>query len=274
MSWRPSWWLDFLKVYWPLNQIGAKATGLPWVGNALTALLRPLFGEKQFNITYLPIHVKIEPVASTVLSQSVIAGLIKQSAYRVIIKRCSCRDSKGCKTYPSTDSCLLLGYDTRHISSKIAKHVSVDEALRHVDAQLALGLTPMTGRVRMDDLFYGVPNRGRMLTVCFCCPCCCTILNSAKYFPEEFRASIVKLQGTRIEVDAEKCKLCGDCVAACFMDAISIQNGAVIHVEELCLGCGHCSTVCPEKATRLSIADPEAAVDEILGRIGQRVSVK
>lgn len=274
MSWRPSWWLDFLKVYWPLNRLGAKATRLPWIGKALTILLRPVFGQKHFNVSYLPIHAKIEPAASAVLTQGVIAELVRRSAYRVIIKRCSCRDSMGCQVYPSTDACLLVGYDTRQISSEIARPVSIQEAWRHVEAQLALGLTPMIGRVRMDDLFYGVPNRGRMLTICFCCPCCCTVLNSAKYFPDEFRASIVKLHGTRIDLDPGKCNVCGTCVTACFVGAISIQDGAIVHADELCLGCGHCVSVCPVKATRLTIENPQAAVDEILGRIGQRVNVK
>jgi electron transport complex protein RnfB len=113
-----------------------------------------------------------------------------------------------------------------------------------------------------------------MLTICFCCHCCCTILNSAKYFPNKFRASIVKLQDVHILVDSQKWRVCGACVEACFMEAISIQAGVVVHAEERCIGCGRCSTVCPEKATLLAITDPEAAVDETLGRIGQRVSVE
>ena len=274
MTWRPSWWLDFLKIYWPVNAIAAKATQLPWAGKGITALVRPLFGKKNFNITYIPIHANIKTSASTILTQGIIADLIKRSSYRVIIKKCSCRDSKGCKSYPSTDSCLLLGYDTRNIRSEIARHVSIEEALQHLDSQIALGLTPMTGRVRMDDLFYGIPNRRKMLTVCFCCPCCCTILNSAKYFPEEFRSSIVKLQGMQISVDSQKCKLCKQCVSACFMEAISIRDGSVFHDEKRCIGCGRCSTVCPEHATLLSIADAQAAVDEILERIAERVSIE
>jgi hypothetical protein len=49
-----------------LNQLGARATSIPWVGNALTVFLRPLFGKKNFNITYLPIHAKIEPAISII----------------------------------------------------------------------------------------------------------------------------------------------------------------------------------------------------------------
>lgn len=273
MSWRPSWWLDVLKLYWPLNYWSARATRHPLVGGLVTRLARPFFSQKNFQITYLPVNVRIPPTASTVLTQNVIAELIRRSAHRVIIKRCSCRDSKGCKNYPIEDSCLLLGEDTRVISPSIAHHVSVEEALQHLDEKIALGLIPMTGRVRLDDLYYGIPNRGKMLTICFCCPCCCTVLSSARYLPSEFSTAMIKLQGMRVLVDEEKCQRCGACVQACFKEAIRLQDGYIRHDEERCIGCGRCSTVCPAGATHLMVEDCDAAVDEILGRIQQRIDI-
>lgn len=273
MSWRPSWWFKALKLYWPLNQLTARATHLPGVGSALIPLLRPLFNKKSFNITYLPVQATIAPAGSTVLAQSVIARLIEASAHRVIIRRCSCRDTKNCQSYPIEDACLLLGADTRLIHPNLARHVSVKEALAHLESRLALGLIPMTGRVRLDDLYYGVPNRGHMLTICFCCPCCCAVLNSARYLPEEFRGTLVKLQGVRLEVDAARCQGCGACAAACFTQAITLQNGRPVHAEDKCLGCGRCVTVCPASATRLSLADSQAAIAELLSRIQERVNV-
>jgi Fe-S-cluster-containing hydrogenase component 2 len=168
---------------------------------------------------------------------------------------------------------MLLGEDTKKISPEIANHISVEEALEHLQTKISLGLIPLTGRVRMDDLYYGVPNRGKMLTVCFCCPCCCTVLESAKYFPERFRSSIIPLKGLQVKVEPSKCNQCLTCVSACFMDAISIEDGAIRHDGSKCIGCGRCSTVCPQAATTLEISDSQAAVDELLGRINERVSV-
>jgi Fe-S-cluster-containing hydrogenase component 2 len=274
MAWRPAWWFGFLKVFWPLPHLGIKATGIPVAGKAFTSLARPLLGKDNFHVTYIPINANIHPATSTVLTQGIIAELIRRSAHRVIVRRCSCRDSKGCQDYPVEDACLLLGFDTINVRSEIARHVSVEEALRHLDRMAALGLTPMAGRVRMDELFYGVPTRKRMMTICFCCPCCCAVLNSAKYFPEEFKSSIVKLQGTRILVDMGKCKHCGICAEACFVEAIALNNGSVLHDHVKCIGCGRCTTACPEGAASLVIDDPEAAVEEVLGRIRQRANIE
>ncbi len=273
MSWRPAWWLKVLKWYWPLNHVMAKATHLPVIGPLITWIVRPFFKSKSFNISYIPVNARIEAPASAILTQNIIIELIRQSSHRMVIKRCSCRDSKGCQNYPIENSCLLLGEDTQKISSEIASHISIEEALEHMQQKLKLGLIPLTGRVRMDDLYYGVPNRGRMLTVCFCCPCCCTVLSSARYFPKEFRSALVPLQGLRVSVDESKCVLCKTCLDSCFMEAIQIENDRIVHDPTRCIGCGRCSTVCPQQATRVEIEDCQAAVDEIMGRIKQRVDV-
>ncbi|MGP8154118.1 MAG: DUF362 domain-containing protein [Smithella sp.] len=274
MSWRPKWWLEVLRIYWPLNHLAARATGIPVIGRIITVITSPLFSDKNFNITYIPVNANIEPAASEVLSRGIIEELIRKSAHRVIIKKCSCRDSKGCKNYPAEDSCLLLGYDTEFVSPCIARHVGVDEAVWHMNSMISKGLVPLTGRVRMDDFFYGVPNRGRMLTICFCCPCCCTILNSARFFPNKFRSGIVKLRGARIVIDANKCKTCGTCIDSCFMKAIFLENGIIKHDHEKCIGCGRCTVVCPEKASVVAMDNAGTAVDEILGRIKHRVNVE
>ena len=274
MSRRPAWWLDVLRIYWPLNHLIARATSLPLIGRILTILTMPLFGKKHFNISYIPVNIRIEPEGSTVLAERIIKELIYRSTHRVIINRCSCRDSKKCKTYPAEDSCLLLGEDTKVVDPKIARHVSIEEAIRHLRQKISAGLIPMTGRVRMDDLYYGVPNRKRMLTVCFCCPCCCTILNSAKYFPEEIRSSLVRMTNMAITVDSSICKNCGTCIEACFTKAISSVGGIIFRNDKICIGCRRCVTVCPEKAAVISIDNIDEAVDELMKRIAERVSVE
>jgi nitroreductase/NAD-dependent dihydropyrimidine dehydrogenase PreA subunit len=54
-------------------------------------------------------------------------------------------------------------------------------------------------------------------------------------------------------VDQEKCNRDGLCVAACPMKIIEIKSaqgipGPAHSAEELCIDCGHCVTICPNKA--------------------------
>jgi UDP-glucose 4-epimerase len=150
----------------------------------------------------------------------------------------------------------------------------VEEALEHVRNKTASGLIPMIGRVRMDDFYYGIPNRGRMLTVCFCCPCCCSVLNTLQYLPEEAKSSLVRLKGVNVKVDAGQCIQCRSCIDACFAGAIILSNGKIRHDEHQCIGCGRCSMVCPQQATSMIVENMDITVDEILGRIKARVNVE
>lgn len=274
MSFRPRWWLGVLRLYWPLNLLSAKMTRWPIVGHFLSFIMIPLFTKNNFNISYIPINANIEPVASSALCREIIEELIRRSSHRVIISRCSCRDAKKCQNFPIEDSCLLLGEDTKVVDSRIAKHASVDEALDHMSTKTASGLIPMIGRVRMDDFYYGIPNRGRMLTICFCCPCCCSILGALQYLPEEAKSSLVRLKNVEVIVDTEKCIQCRHCIDACFAKAITLSGGTIQHDEDKCIGCGRCSMVCLPQATSLVVENVDIAVNEILGRIKERVNIE
>ncbi|MGC9324100.1 MAG: indolepyruvate ferredoxin oxidoreductase subunit alpha [Desulfomonilia bacterium] len=274
MSWRPKWWLTFLATIWPITGASAKATQIPVIGNVFTKMVIPLFSGKNFNVSYLPINEELASPESVTLPLIVLEEIIRRSAHRVILNRCHCRDSEGCTKYPIENACLLLGQGTMEIKPWIATPVSVDEAVDHARYMVGLGLTPMVGRVLMDNLFYGVPNTGKLLTVCFCCHCCCTVMASAKYFPQKAKDAIVRLKGMKIAVDLEKCKDCTtrECVDECIVKAFAVQDGRVIHDPDKCKGCGWCVAICPHKAVTIEVEDIDAAVDEFLGRIGSLVN--
>jgi Fe-S-cluster-containing hydrogenase component 2 len=50
-----------------------------------------------------------------------------------------------------------------------------------------------------------------------------------------------------IKVDAEKCTACGTCAEVCPVDAITVEDLAVIDEEE-CIACGTCEAECPVEA--------------------------
>ncbi|HSV97411.1 MAG TPA: 4Fe-4S binding protein [Spirochaetota bacterium] len=272
MSQRPAWWLPVLAKIWPITWMSAKATTWPVVGGLIARLTLPLFSGRNFNVSYIPINETLTPPGSTPLPVAVVEELIRRSAHRVIINKCTCRDARQCDAHPVGMGCTLLGEGAREIDERIARHVSVDEAIDHLHATLRDGLIPMTGRVKIDNFIWGVRDRGKLLTICHCCRCCCTILNSGKYFPATASASLVPLKGVGISVDRSLCTRCGTCVTECFMGAISMSGGFPAHDTALCKACGRCDAVCPSGATRISINDVNAAIDEIVGRIRERIN--
>lgn len=53
----------------------------------------------------------------------------------------------------------------------------------------------------------------------------------------------------KVEIDAEKCVGCGECVEICPVDVFELQNEKSVPVqEEECLGCESCIEVCEEEA--------------------------
>ncbi len=53
-------------------------------------------------------------------------------------------------------------------------------------------------------------------------------------------------------VDQEKCSGCGECVEACPLDAIEIQENKALVDQETCGDCGACVDVCPTEAITVS----------------------
>ena len=49
-------------------------------------------------------------------------------------------------------------------------------------------------------------------------------------------------------IDAEKCSGCGECVQACPLEAITVQNEKAVVDETTCGDCGACVNVCPTES--------------------------
>jgi len=271
MSRRPEWWLTVLAKIWPVTWKSAMATQWPIVGGLVAKLALPLMSEKNFNVTHIPINIEISGADSTYLPTLVLEELINRSAHRVIIKRCTCRDERKCENHSIEAGCIQLGAGTEEIDPRIAAHVSKHKAIEHMRSCVEDGLVPMIGRVKVDNLIWGVRDRGRLLAVCFCCRCCCTVLNSGKYLPDDVAGRIVRLEGLEIRTDHQACTLCETCVDACFMAALSIGDGRIIRDDDLCKGCGLCVSSCPEKAIYPVIQDVDKAVSELQNRIKERI---
>jgi electron transport complex protein RnfB len=82
--------------------------------------------------------------------------------------------------------------------------------------------------------------------MCNCCKHACVNLYAMKlgkehsYVPNHFYA----------EADPETCNSCGTCVERCPVDAVQVDNVAVV-TTNLCIGCGVCASGCEEKSIRM-----------------------
>lgn len=53
-------------------------------------------------------------------------------------------------------------------------------------------------------------------------------------------------------VNQETCNGCGECVQACPLDAIKIENEKAVVDPDVCGDCGACVDVCPTQSISLS----------------------
>jgi UDP-glucose 4-epimerase len=153
------------------------------------------------------------------------------------------------------------------MDARIARHVSKKEAIEHFHKTVHNGLAPMVGRVKIDNYIWGVRDYGKLVTVCFCCQCCCTILTSLKYFPKNALDSVVTLQGIYIKIIQAFCDGCGICVDECPAEALKAEDLKVVHDLEKCKTCGRCVAVCPTHAVRVEVEDIDKAIETLTERI-------
>ncbi len=59
-------------------------------------------------------------------------------------------------------------------------------------------------------------------------------------------------------IDPDLCTGCGECVAVCPSDALTMVDGTAEVTGELSLGCGHCAAVCPGDAITVGSVHDDA----------------
>ncbi|MEW5736589.1 MAG: 4Fe-4S binding protein [Thermodesulfobacteriota bacterium] len=210
---------------------------------------------KKTNMYWIPVNKTLERDPSVPLPYEVVERLIDESSARTIMNFCGCRASYNCKRFPTEIGCLMMGPDADRIPAHWSRKATKEEAKAHLHKAVEAGLPPFVGKARIDNFIFGVPDNGKLLTVCFCCDCCC-ITDILKHVPREEREQIVHpLDGLEIFVDQDLCMGCGQCAEHCVLDAISLSSGtAEINAE--CRGCGRCVPMCPENAIKIRLDNP------------------
>ncbi len=229
------------------------------------------------DILYLP-KDRVVPIGETVdadhiqgtaVPSALLEHFIREAGFRWRMDFCICRDSSGCRDYPTDLGCLFLGEAARGINPKFGRPVGEAEALEHVARCREAGLVHLVGRNKLDSVWLNVGPSHRLLTICNCCPCCC-LWKVLPTIDTRISRKVNRMPGVRLLV-TDKCVGCGTCTrGVCFVDAITLDGKRAVIDDARCRGCGRCADACPNGSVRLEIDRPdyiEAAIEQIAGLV-------
>ncbi|WJI08769.1 4Fe-4S ferredoxin [Methanobacterium sp. CWC-01] len=233
-------------------------------------LVIPRDGTVQSIVEEVQVNSSIEVPEETLLPSQVLKDMIGRSKYHLIMNHCICRVSNHCDDYPQDLGCLFLGKGVKKISPKLGRLVSKKEALEHVDKCQEAGLVHIIGRNKIDSIWLNTGPKEELLTICHCCPCCC-LWKMASDLPEDLGKSIRPMEGVVLEFKPDLCTGCGNCTqGSCFVNALTMVDGKLEIDREKCRVCGRCAEICSagaisikmgENAIRRSVESVETLVD-------------
>jgi ferredoxin len=255
-----------LMKLWPLSKAAF------WLGKqpVLGRLLQPVFNANKNHAVIIPVNEAILPTSSQVLPYHLLQPLIEGASARFKMDKCMCRENEGCQNYPHEIGCLSLGEAAARINPALGTQLGVKDALSHMEQAMQRGLVPLIAHTTFDAYLLGIPYR-RMLTVCFCCDCCCVVRHGLHKGPPAFWDIVNRLPGLTVEV-GEECVACGMCLKACPVGAIQIEDGLAF-ITEQCKGCGRCVEVCPVEAVRMRVAPEIDVFDHLQRRISEYTNI-
>jgi UDP-glucose 4-epimerase len=246
-------------------------TRIPFIGKFFDR--NTFVGDPTTRAWLIPVHEEITMLDSIYLPLDILKPLIEQSVYRAIPPFCLCREAFNCESFPHDLACLTLGAVAIDAEKFGMKNITIEDAISHVEKAVSVGLAPMIVWERGNQTLFGLEeNKG--LAVCFCCNCCCDYRMGLRLGNKDFRKKVFRPEGVSVVV-SDECVSCGECSKpeVCSISAIT-QGEEKAHINlDLCVGCGACIAVCPEKAISF-VFDPETdIVGKLLAKIGEHTSV-
>jgi len=191
--------------------------------------------------------------------------LVEEGAGPWAARNCVCRQGKDllgerCKQTDSRRVCLMIGPAARSsVASGDAEPMSRQQTLALLDQAEREGMVLQPSNAQ-DPVF-----------ICFCCGCCCGVLQAARQFPKPAEYLHSNYQAA---VDAGQCSECGTCHDRCPMEALGFADGATAVDLDRCIGCGLCVPTCPSEAVRLRARQRETVPPRDLKALYGRIAVE
>ncbi|RPJ50354.1 MAG: 4Fe-4S dicluster domain-containing protein [Chloroflexi bacterium] len=221
----------------------------------------------------IPVGEAIPVGHQQVLPVLVIQRLLEEADGIFAMAACPCRTAFRCQAHPWDLGCLHLGPAARGIPSALGRQLSLAEGLEHLRKAMTDGLIPTILYIPSEAEIFRV-DKTRMLSICFCCECCCDVRLMMRRGPDRYWDLYNhRLPGLTISISSA-CTRCGACAQACYGGERVIKLGRErAEINERCIGCGRCVTACPEGAITLDF-DPQVDwMQSLLERISQRAEI-
>jgi UDP-glucose 4-epimerase len=262
-------WRKIMRFYKTLKP-GIAAMRMPLLGPILQ---KNFIKEKTESNWFIPVSEAVQQGRSCALPSTLVADLLRQADGIFAMSACPCRTAFHCQAHPKDLGCLHLGPAVRQIPEEVGRLLTLKEALEHLDRALASGLIPTILHQESEAEIFGV-EKTRLLSVCFCCECCCDVRLLLKQGPQRYWDFYNhRLPGLSVVVN-DRCTLCEACVIACYGGETVIKMGPLkAEIDERCIGCGRCIPVCPEGALSISIDPNTDLMESLLERISDRVRI-
>lgn len=188
-----------------------------------------------------------------------VASVMMKNAQAIALGSCPCRTLKqGCDK--PRDVCLSFDGVARYLAEReIAKMISFEEAVDVLKRAEEAALVHTASN-----------NRGQLVFLCNCCPCCCHLL---RLVTEHNYRHALSPSAFEAHVDFETCIGCGICAEdRCPFGALKMNNeDKVLYIQENCMGCGLCVSTCPVGAIslvrRAEVNVPPANMEELVSSV-------
>jgi electron transport complex protein RnfB len=203
---------------------------------------------EQIIFRVIPVNIAISAESRVTPFEDAIE-LIKPVKY-FAVAHCPCRQiasytGDGCDH--STEVCLHFDSMGQYmVEHGMAREITREETIETLRKANEEGLVHMTDN-----------HQGKITTICNCCGCCCIFFRMLKEL--DLPRAMAKSNYVS-KVDPDLCAACGTCAERCPMEAITVDEFAVVD-EEKCVGCGVCYPTCPQEAIKLVRKTEEKVVE-------------